>query len=359
MSVGGHNLVVVCGLGPRAGRRFLSAALGWGLWAVSGIGCVGCSQEPELPPSHPASPIVVAKPYVSTLSEVRLDRLGCLGRCPVYSVTLSSDGSAAYVGSESARLIGRFRGKVWFEPLGRWLESQPSLLDSSEAAVRVPDLEVVKLTITRRDGRRIEKTFDSSLIRPDIWAANAVIDGVIWRTQWEPEAGPPDRGSPSQSRASFEAAIRNHSTAPPYVLIIVIDERSKAVRSTCTTVNLLLGAIHREYGLDFDDVGSAKTEEIALSHLDHAFTFSRQEALANIPVWYSAADLAAIRAKLAPLTLDQLREGFSSHGKLHSLYQVKDWEWHRAYRDATACVLIERGLSPGLGDRSDQLWLAK
>jgi hypothetical protein len=172
-------------------------------------------------------------------------------------------------------------------------------------------------------------------------------------------AAPVVGGEPSQSRASFEAAIHNATTAPPYVLIDVVDERSKSTRTICTTVNLLMGAIHREYGLEYDEVGQARAKEIALSNTAHVFRFSKRAALSNIPITYSPSDLASVRARLAPLTLEQLREGFSPLGKLHEIYDLKDWERHKAYRDATACVLIERGLSPGMGDRSDQLWLAK
>jgi hypothetical protein len=171
-------------------------------------------------------------------------------------------------------------------------------------------------------------------------------------------SAPPGGGEPTQSRASFEAAIRTDSTAPLYVLITLVDDKSKSARSVCTTANLLLGAIHREYNLEYDEAGHARAEEIAVSNTTHVFKFSKPDALANIPVHYSPSDLASVRAKLAPLTLSQLREGFSSLGHLHSIYRLENRERHEAYRDATACVLIERGLSPGMGDRSDQLWLA-
>ena len=169
-------------------------------------------------------------------------------------------------------------------------------------------------------------------------------------------AGPSE---PFQSQASFEAAIRNHSTAPPYVLITVVDDRSKTQRSTCTTSNLLMGAIHFEYGLGYDKKGEAEAERIVLANRTHVFHFSKPKALENIPFSFSEGDLKEIRSKLAGMSVEQLREGFSGTGELHSIYRVKPWERHQAYRDAAACVLIERGLSPGMGDISDQLWLAR
>jgi hypothetical protein len=158
---------------------------------------------------------------------------------------------------------------------------------------------------------------------------------------------------PMQSQSSFEAAIKNHSTAPPYVLITVVDDRTNTQRTTCTTSNLFMGAIHFEHGLGFDAKGQAEAERIALTNRSHVFHFSKAKALENIPSSFTESDLKVIRAKLAPLTIDQLRKGFSGSGELHSIYRVQPWERHQAYRDATACVLIERGLSPGMGDVSD------
>jgi hypothetical protein len=165
-------------------------------------------------------------------------------------------------------------------------------------------------------------------------------------------------GGVVQSQQSFEAAIENASTAPSYVLITVVDDRENTKRSTCTTSNFLLGAIHREYRLGYDKEGVARARGIALENRSHVFHFSNSNALKNIPSSYSEDDLNSIRSKLASLTVEQLREGFSVSGNLHSIYRVQPWERHRAYRDATACVLIERGLSPGHGDVVDRLWLA-
>lgn len=165
-------------------------------------------------------------------------------------------------------------------------------------------------------------------------------------------------GGVVQSQTSFEAAVANASTAPSYVLITVVDDGLKTQRSTCTTVNLLLGAIHREYGLEYDAKGVAAAKRIALANQSHVFHFSKAEALKNVPSYFTDDDLRSVRSKLATLTVEQLRDGFSTSGTLHSIYQDQPGERHRAYRDAAACVLIERGLSPGHGDVSDQLWIA-
>jgi hypothetical protein len=163
---------------------------------------------------------------------------------------------------------------------------------------------------------------------------------------------------PIQSQRSFEAAIRNHSTAPSYVMITVVDDATGEARTACTTANFLLGAIHREHDLGYDGDSLAMAERLALENTAHVFHFSKRSALENIPIQYSQQDIETVREKLAGLSAEQLRDGFSSYGYLHAIYRSKPHKQHVAYRDATACVLIERGLSPGMGDIGDALWIA-
>lgn len=173
-------------------------------------------------------------------------------------------------------------------------------------------------------------------------------------------AGCADMATPVQSQASFDAAIKNRSTAPSYVQITVVDAASGTSRSTCTTANLLLGAIHREYSIPFDKAGLSDAERIASSNTTHTFRFSKPEALANIPSTFTDSDLAFVRDKLKDLSESELRDGFSVHGKLHSIYMQRlPWKQRDAYHDATACVLIERGLSPWMADITGQIRVAQ
>ena len=61
-----------------------------------------------------------------------------------------------------------------------------------------------------------------------------------------------------QSPESFEAAIRNLSTSPSYVLVTVVDARTESAQSICTSAPFLVGAIHLEYGLGYDEAGQMK-----------------------------------------------------------------------------------------------------
>lgn len=153
---------------------------------------------------------------------------------------------------------------------------------------------------------------------------------------------------PVQSRASYEAAIHNRTTSPSYVMITIVDANTKVERTTCTTANLLAGALHLETGLAYNAEGQRQATELAISNAEHRFVFSSEAALRNLPIPFSPEELEQARARFAPLSIEELRAGFGTKpwGALHDAFP------DRHYRGAVACVLIERGLSPYMGDRT-------
>lgn len=136
-----------------------------------------------------------------------------------------------------------------------------------------------------------------------------------------------------QSQERFEAAIRNTSSAPSFILYTVVDDRSGQAHTMCGIAPLLLGAIAREYGPPYDKAGHEKALEIALSSRDHIFHFTKQEALDNIPVRYSQEALISARNMLAGLSERPIRGNFPCDA-------------------AIACALIELGQSATMRDRA-------
>jgi len=154
---------------------------------------------------------------------------------------------------------------------------------------------------------------------------------------------------PAQSSEHFATAIRDNTTSPYYVLITAVDDATGQSSTGCTTANLLLGAIHIEYGLAYDRQGAVNAVNMALTNASHIFHFSKPEALANIPFRYSPHDLEEARRLIQPLNDQQLRERFAERGDLQA--------WATATRNARACALVERGLSVRIADRSGGLQL--
>lgn len=65
------------------------------LWLVIAA-LVGCSQGSKSPAPHTAAPI----------EAVSMHRSACYGRCPVYSVTVKSDGAVIFQGLEHVKAVG-------------------------------------------------------------------------------------------------------------------------------------------------------------------------------------------------------------------------------------------------------------
>lgn len=104
-----------------------------------------------------------------------------------------------------------------------------------------------------------------------------------------------------------------------------------------------------------DAEGVRQATALAMSNTAHRFTFSIEAALRNIPVSFSPEELVDVRARLAPLSNQELRDGFgaSPWGKLHDAFR------DRRFRDAAACVLKERGLSPYVADMTSAVTISK
>jgi hypothetical protein len=165
-------------------------------------------------------------------------------------------------------------------------------------------------------------------------------------------AAGPEQSPPRQSSERFSAAIHNDSTSPDYVLITVVDDATGQARTGCNTANLLLGAIHMEYGLAYDAAGIANAKNVALTNPRHLFHFSKPEALSNIAFRYSPHDIEVARQLIHPLTDEQLRKAFSMRGELNETSS-------NAERDARACALIERGWRVRMADISGELILER
>lgn len=155
-----------------------------------------------------------------------------------------------------------------------------------------------------------------------------------------------------QPKASYDAAIGSFvhvTTSPPYVKIVVVNASTGDEQIICTTANLLAGALHIQHGLSYDLNGRKQAEKIALSNISHRFTFD-EPAIRNLPSAFTLDELHEVRKKFSPLSNEELIEGFSPvGGTLHRAFP------DRRYRQAIACVLIERGLSPYQADITGQV----
>lgn len=163
-------------------------------------------------------------------------------------------------------------------------------------------------------------------------------------------------GCSNKEEILFWKAIQNESTAPPYVLITLA--KNDSYEKTCILVTSLKAAIHEENNIPYSDNNEdiLKMRNIALHTKGRIFRFTNPAALSFCLRSYNDKDLDEMRKALGNYSNNELIEGFGIGGKLHDLYRKAD---RHSKQDAAAHILLERGLLPGRGCTSSQMWVVK
>lgn len=98
----------------------------------------------------------------------------------------------------------------------------------------------------------------------------------------------PPPSAPLQSHTDFEAAFRDESSAPYYVMLTVVDDRTGQATTGCPPAPLFLGGMSLEMWGRYDPRTTpdapARREAVlnaVLANTSHVFHFSKQEALDN------------------------------------------------------------------------------
>ncbi|MDY0742913.1 hypothetical protein SNE35_00275 [Paucibacter sp. R3-3] len=179
--------------------------------------------------------------------------------------------------------------------------------------------------------------------------------GAMWLCVFVvPMAVSPVSKASEQSDESFAAAFQVMSSSPPYVRVTVINELASESRTYCVTSNILLGAIDKERQLNGQSRAPGDARKIVLSAPGHVFRFKQQAAMDYIPKRYSDEDLEEVRTALDAFATEDL--GKIGANRLQLLIPGRHY-WD--VRDALACGLIERGLSPVMQDITGQVGLAR
>lgn len=141
-----------------------------------------------LSPRQPSLNIYPLTSRSHHISEITLSHKGCYGPCPVYDVTLRSDGTATFLGHRNVDRLGSYHARDHqfdFDRLVEWLESQEFFdLDERYADTKM-DAEVVTTTAVRDSKRKVVTTWNSSEPPTKLWAINAVLGDVISNIEWE------------------------------------------------------------------------------------------------------------------------------------------------------------------------------
>jgi hypothetical protein len=124
---------------------------------------------------------------VSTIEFVKLTRGMCFGHCPVYHVTLRSDGTASWHGEAFVERMGTYEGRFnasEFAHLAALVERCGFFDWHDEYTEMVTDLPTYTLTVSR--AQQSKTVLQYATDEPaDFWMLAALVDGVSMQVVWE------------------------------------------------------------------------------------------------------------------------------------------------------------------------------
>ena len=151
----------------------------------------GCaSRKPALPQSGSAS-----ETNVGASSAVTLERTACFGRCPVYQISVVSDGVVSYQGKAHVRHLGPATAQISVEQVssliselekGGYFSFAPRYTPGDSACGRYATDSPAVITSVRSAGRakRIEHDYGCGSAPGALVVLERRIDEVLGSSQW-------------------------------------------------------------------------------------------------------------------------------------------------------------------------------
>ena len=141
------------------------------------------------------------------------------------------------------------------------------------------------------------------------------------------------------SQGQFEHALRNISTAPNYLVVVVANKNTGKRESVCMEAGVLLTALHHEHGL-----GWKKCVSFALAQPDRIFRFNDAKALKSVARTYTDQILLEARDFLANMTIAEIEAATrDQQSKFYEFCARKPGAFSGRFA-AVAHVLSERGV---------------
>ena len=122
---------------------------------------------------------------VSSISEVSIQHTPCYGPCPVYTLTLKSDGTATFVGVAHVTKIGTYTAQFGgFDRLGQAITARRFQELNTRYTSLATDLSHTITTVVL-DGKRKAVDNYGDTGPQALWEIQAMIDGVSAELTWK------------------------------------------------------------------------------------------------------------------------------------------------------------------------------
>ena len=160
-----------------------------------------------------------------------------------------------------------------------------------------------------------------------------------------------------QFRQAIETEFK--TTAPYYVLVHIVNDKTKETWAACVEPSQLLRAIQMEHNFPQENAGIAKAKELSLNQADRTFHFSSQEAFKVASPRYTEKMLAEVRDNVKEMkTEDVIKQIMDQSSPLYKFCDKGGGTLPR-YLDSVAHILIERGLACGRSCKPGLIFVEK
>ena len=124
------------------------------------------------------------------ITEFGVERTECMGQCPVYGVSIKSDGTFRYHGESNVSRKGNYTGRIAPWEFGKLMEfiKESGYMDLQDSyAAGVTDLPTVYTTVVM-DGKRKVISDYAGAGPAKLWAVEQLIDNVLINAEWDTPA---------------------------------------------------------------------------------------------------------------------------------------------------------------------------
>jgi hypothetical protein len=131
--------------------------------------------------------------HLHGITEIGLERTGCLGTCPVYTVIIKSDGTFRYHGERYVKREGDFTGRVAnseFTRLARFIREAGYAELKDEYDDPHTDGPTAYTKVATASGFKVVRNCDNSG-PPKLWAIEELIDKLLMNAVWDEPATRP------------------------------------------------------------------------------------------------------------------------------------------------------------------------